>query len=162
MHILQMHNFNRLIGRQSVQCPCIVNYAITLGTQIDSLSLGGPPKGSHPISQPVYGILIIKCIIYFAKLFNIYPQIMLGFLSIWAEAIFIMKIEHNFWMYFCVFFFYCCRPSLKHSSRRGSKAAVADFTPEELFAGQFVVFTVYALLELPPTVGRSIIGLSEA
>lgn len=45
------------------------------------------------------------------------------------------------------------RPSLKHSSRRGSKAAVAEFTPEELLAGQFVVFTVYALLELPPTVG---------
>ncbi|XP_013112501.2 uncharacterized protein LOC106090754 [Stomoxys calcitrans] len=43
------------------------------------------------------------------------------------------------------------KPSLKHSSRRGSKAAVADFTPEELLAGQFVVFTVYALLELPPT-----------
>lgn len=41
---------------------------------------------------------------------------------------------------------------MKHSSRRGSKAAVSDFTPEELFAGQFVVFTVYALLELPPTV----------
>ncbi|XP_058974369.1 uncharacterized protein LOC131800710 [Musca domestica] len=43
------------------------------------------------------------------------------------------------------------KPSLKHSSRRGSKAAVAEFTPEELLAGQFVVFTVYALLELPPT-----------
>ncbi|KAI9587165.1 uncharacterized protein LOC119632605 [Glossina fuscipes] len=43
------------------------------------------------------------------------------------------------------------KPSLKHSSRRGSKSAVSDFTPEELFAGQFVVFTVYALLELPPT-----------
>ncbi|XP_075161990.1 uncharacterized protein LOC142234697 [Haematobia irritans] len=43
------------------------------------------------------------------------------------------------------------KPSLKHSSRRGSKAAVADITPEELITGQFVVFTVYALLELPPT-----------
>ncbi|XP_023305925.2 uncharacterized protein LOC111687690 isoform X1 [Lucilia cuprina] len=44
------------------------------------------------------------------------------------------------------------KPSMKHSSRRGSKStALTEFTPEELFAGQFVVFTVYALLELPPT-----------
>ncbi|KAL7732474.1 hypothetical protein ACLKA6_004431 [Drosophila palustris] len=44
------------------------------------------------------------------------------------------------------------KPSLKSafSSRRQPNAVNGDFsTPEELFAGQFLVFTVYALLELP-------------
>ncbi|XP_030570035.1 uncharacterized protein LOC115769380 [Drosophila novamexicana] len=47
------------------------------------------------------------------------------------------------------------KPSLKHgsafSSRRQVQSRTAgDFSaPDELFAGQFVVFTVYALLELP-------------
>ncbi|TMW40093.1 hypothetical protein DOY81_014826, partial [Sarcophaga bullata] len=37
--------------------------------------------------------------------------------------------------------------SLKHSSRRSSssKSALTEFTPEDLLAGQFVVFTVYAM-----------------
>ncbi|KAH8369802.1 hypothetical protein KR093_000994 [Drosophila rubida] len=46
------------------------------------------------------------------------------------------------------------KPSLKHgsafSSRRHTQPANGDFSdPGELFAGQFLVFTVYALLELP-------------
>ena len=55
---------------------------------------------------------------------------------------------------FLVVSHHICRSSLKHSSRRGSssKSALTEFTPEDLLAGQFVVFTVYALLELPPTV----------
>lgn len=51
-----------------------------------------------------------------------------------------------------------CRPSLKHGSafstrRQMQSPQQADYTaPDELFAGQFVVFTVYALLELPAAV----------
>ncbi|EDW18025.1 uncharacterized protein LOC6581827 [Drosophila mojavensis] len=47
------------------------------------------------------------------------------------------------------------KPSLKHGSafssrRQVQRRASGDISaPEELFAGQFVVFTVYALLELP-------------
>ncbi|KAH8307318.1 hypothetical protein KR044_009964 [Drosophila immigrans] len=46
------------------------------------------------------------------------------------------------------------KPSLKHgsafSSRRHTQPVNSDFSdPGELFAGQFLVFTVYALLELP-------------
>lgn len=45
---------------------------------------------------------------------------------------------------------------MKHVSRRGgtngSQMTNFDPEPENLFTGQFVVFTVYALLELPASV----------
>ncbi|XP_034481766.1 uncharacterized protein LOC117787365 isoform X2 [Drosophila innubila] len=53
------------------------------------------------------------------------------------------------------------KPSLKHgsafSTRRQTNPVNGELsTPEELFAGQFLVFTVYALLELPTTTYRSL------
>lgn len=43
---------------------------------------------------------------------------------------------------------------MKHVARRPANGQVnsSDQEPEQLFSGQFVVFTVYALLELPATV----------
>jgi len=46
---------------------------------------------------------------------------------------------------------------MKHVARRPANGQTTntDPEPEELFSGQFVVFTVYALLELPATVSWS-------
>ncbi|XP_037927229.1 uncharacterized protein LOC119690271 isoform X2 [Teleopsis dalmanni] len=67
------------------------------------------------------------------------------------------SIQTNSWPKFNETFKFPLSPeyksSLKHSSINGgggSTKYVSEFTPEELFGGQFVVFTVYALLELPP------------
>ncbi|EDX10242.1 uncharacterized protein LOC6737829 isoform X1 [Drosophila simulans] len=45
------------------------------------------------------------------------------------------------------------KSSMKHVARRPANGQVnsSDQEPEQLFSGQFVVFTVYALLELPAT-----------
>lgn len=49
---------------------------------------------------------------------------------------------------------------MKHVGRRSTPAQVNSSNPEpgELFSGQFVVFTVYALLELPAAVSWSFIA----
>ncbi|XP_017071318.1 uncharacterized protein LOC108107985 isoform X2 [Drosophila eugracilis] len=50
------------------------------------------------------------------------------------------------------------KSSMKHVTRRptNGQANSSEPEPEQLFSGQFVVFTVYALLELPATTYRSL------
>ncbi|XP_055915274.1 uncharacterized protein LOC129948340 [Eupeodes corollae] len=61
------------------------------------------------------------------------------------------SIQTNSWPKFNENFKFPLAPDKKPSIKSYMKGRrVSEFLPEELFAGHFVVFTVYALLELPP------------